>query len=93
LREWIEALPDDGRPPLAAAFATRVTKVRYLPASASRRAAHLLGKHGCRMVAPPSGFLVRDVPGPLESHQVDRAIAWGRQVAAAAQNRLALASL
>jgi len=92
MREWLEALPEDGSAPVAAAFDTRVTKVRYLPASASRRAAHLLSKHGCRMVASPAGFLVRDVAGPLESRQVDRAIAWARQVAVATQNRLAVAS-
>jgi hypothetical protein len=90
MREWISHLPSQGwHAPLAAAFDTRVTKVRYLPASASRRAAHLLGQHGCRMAVPPAGFLVRDVPGPLESREVDRAIAWGRQVAVAARNLLA----
>jgi hypothetical protein len=70
-----------------------VTKVRSLPASASRRASHLLAQHGCRMVGTPTGFLVRDVPGPLESREVDRAISWGRQIAVAAQDRLALARL
>lgn len=94
LREWIDRLPTQSwRAPLAAAFDTRVTKVRYLPASASRRAAHLLGRHGCRMVGSPAGFLVRDVPGPLESREVDRAIAWGRQIAVAAQNRLAVSQI
>jgi hypothetical protein len=94
LREWIGRLPGHGwRAPLAAAFDTRVTKVRYLPASASRRASHLLAQHGCRMVGSPAGFLVRDVPGPLESREVDRAISWGRQIAVAAQDRLALARL
>jgi len=93
MREWIEALPQDSSAPLAAAFDTRVTKVRYLPASASRRAAHLLSKHGCRMVASPAGFLVQDIPGPLESRQVEHAIAWARQVAMAAQNRLAVSSI
>jgi len=91
MREWLEALPHDWTPPLAAAFDTRASKVRYLPACASRRAAHLLGQHGCRMVAPPAGFLVQDVQGPLESRQVDRAIAWARQVAVATQHHLAVA--
>jgi flavodoxin len=91
MREWISRLPSQGwHAPLVAAFDTRVSKVHYLPACASRRAAHLLGQHGCRMVVRPAGFLVRDVPGPLESREVDRAIAWGRQVAVAAQNLLAV---
>jgi hypothetical protein len=93
MREWIESLPGDWTPPLAAAFDTRVSKVRYLPASASRRAAHLLAKHGCRLVASPAGFLVQGVPGPLESRQVEHAIAWARQVAVAAQNRLAVSTV
>jgi hypothetical protein len=93
MREWIEALPHDWTAPLAAAFDTRVTKVRYLPASASRRAAHLLSKHGCRMVTAPAGFLVEAVLGPLESREVEHAIAWARQVAVAAQNRLAVSAI
>jgi len=92
MREWIDALPQDTPLPLAAAFDTRVSKVRYLPASASRRAAHLLSKHGCRLVASPAGFLVHDVTGPLESRQVEHAIAWARQVAVTAQHRLAATS-
>jgi hypothetical protein len=38
------------------------------------------------------GFIVQDVSGPLESREVDRAIAWSRKVAAEAQNRLAAAA-
>jgi hypothetical protein len=91
LREWIARLPARGwQAPLAATFDTRVSKVRHLPASASRRAAHLLSQHGCHMIGSPAGFLVRDVSGPLESREVDRAIAWGRQIAVTAQNRLAV---
>jgi hypothetical protein len=93
MREWCHALPTDWRPPLAAAFDTRVTKVRYLPASASRRAARILAEHGCTLLSSPTGFLVHDVPGPLESREIDRAIAWSRRVAIEAQNRLAAALL
>ena len=89
MREWLATLDHTDRPILAATFDTRVTKVRYLPASASRRAARALTERGHRMVAPPMGFLVRDVTGPLESREVDRAIAWSRRVATEAQARLA----
>jgi flavorubredoxin len=89
VREWLGTLPDTDRRLLAAAFDTRVTKVRYLPASASRRAARLLAEHGYHLVSPPMGFLVHDVAGPLESREIDRAIAWSRRVAAEAQHRLA----
>ena len=42
MREWLHTLEHTDRPILAAAFDTRVTKVRYLPASASLRAARAL---------------------------------------------------
>lgn len=93
MREWIQSLSTEGQAPLAAAFDTRVTKVRYLPASASRRASRLLVEHGCTLLSSPTGFLVHDVPGPLESREIDRAIAWSRRVATEAQNRLAAAVL
>jgi hypothetical protein len=91
MREWLEALPAGWRPPLAAAFDTRVTKVRYLPASASRRAARLLAERRCPLLSTPTGFLVADLSGPLESREIDRAIAWSRRVATEAQSRLTAA--
>jgi hypothetical protein len=45
------------------------------------------------MVTAPAGFLVEGVEGPLESREVEHAIAWSRQVAAAAQNRLAVSAI
>jgi len=89
MREWLRTLRDSDRRMLVATFDTRVTKVRYLPASASRRAARELAEHGHTMVSSPMGFLVRDVSGPLESREIDRAIAWSRRVAAETQSRLA----
>lgn len=89
MREWLRTIDGSDRQMLAATFDTRVTKVRYLPASASRRAARALAEHGHTMVSPPMGFLVQDVSGPLESREVDRAIAWSRRVASEAETRLA----
>ena len=89
LREWLGGLEHTDRSILAAAFDTRVTKVRYLPACASRRAARELATQGYQMVSTPIGFLVEGVRGPLESREVERAIAWSRRVAAEAQSRLA----
>jgi hypothetical protein len=88
MREWLRALRDSDRRRLVATFDTRMTRVRYLPACASRRAARELAEHGHTMVSVPMGFLVKDVSGPLESREVDRAIAWSRRVAAEAQSRL-----
>ena len=87
MREWLDALGDrdeaGGRP--AAAFDTRVTKVRNLPKAASTRASHLLRRHGYRLVSRPAPFLVVDTPGPLLDGELDRARAWGRTVAEAAR--------
>jgi hypothetical protein len=88
MREWLETLADESRLPLVATFDTRVTKVRYLPASAARRAARILDDQGHQIVAAPTGFLVHATPGPLEPHEVDRAIAWGRGVGHESQSRL-----
>jgi flavorubredoxin len=91
MREWLRTLEGTDRRLLVTTFDTRVTKVRYLPASASHRAARELAEHGHTLVSAPMGFLVRDVSGPLESREIDRAIAWSRRVAAEAQSRLATA--
>ena len=91
VREWLRTVHDSDRHRLlVATFDTRMSKVRYLPACASRRAARELAGHGHTMVSVPMGFLVNDVSGPLESREVDRAIAWSRRVAAEAQSRLAV---
>jgi flavorubredoxin len=92
MREWLATIAESDRRLLVATFDTRVTKVRYLPASASRRAARELAEHGHKMVSAPMGFLVQDVSGPLESREVDRAIAWSRRVAAEAQSRLVVSA-
>ncbi len=76
MREWLRTLDSSDRRRLVATFDTRMTKVRYLPACAARRAARELAEHGHTMVSVPMGFLVKDVSGPLESREVDRAIAW-----------------
>ena len=89
VREWLVAMTSypDRTPRLAAAFDTRVTKVRRVPMTASRTASHLLRKLGFVLLSPPAGFLVSDVPGPLEADEPARAEAWGRSLAAAARLR------
>lgn len=81
LREWLLALPDEhGR--WFAAFDTRVTKVRRLPGSASHSASRAGRRHGFTQAMAPESFYVLDVDGPLADGELDRARAWGRQVAA-----------
>jgi hypothetical protein len=88
LREWLSAIPPRDGTRLAAAFDTRVSKVRHLPASAARSAAHLLRQRRFTLVARPTGFLVQDVEGPLDQRQMERAMAWGRALAREAQDRI-----
>ena len=87
LREWIDArkaqAAPDGR--LAAAFDTRVTKVRRLPKAASTRAAHLLARQGYQLVSRPMPFLVEGTSGPLAPDQAKHAVYWGRVIACSAK--------
>ncbi|MEI8406579.1 MULTISPECIES: flavodoxin family protein [unclassified Kribbella] len=83
IREWLQELPEPTTPTVAATFDTRVTKVRRLPGSAARSAAKLLRRHGFEpTVAPPASFFVHDMTGPLEQGEIDRARAWGEELAA-----------
>lgn len=83
IREWLQELPDPATPTMAATFDTRVTKVRRLPGSAARSAAKLLRRHGFEpTAAPPASFFVHDMTGPLEQGEIDRARAWGEELAA-----------
>ena len=91
VREWLAGLRQapDLRPGLAAAFDTRVSRVRRLPKAASTRAFHLLERLGFSMVSRPTGFLVTDIQGDLVPGELERATAWGRQIAAESRVRLA----
>ena len=87
LREWMHALPARHEPMLAT-FDTRVASMRHWPGSAARAAAKV-GRHdGYELVAPPMSFYVDDVDGPLLDGELDRATAWGQQLAAACRGRI-----
>jgi hypothetical protein len=81
IREWLPTLPSAAV--AAAAFDTRVAKVRRLPGSAARGAARLLSRHRYRLVVPPESFYVDDVTGPLLQGELDRAREWGNTLATA----------
>jgi hypothetical protein len=82
LREWLTALGTEvGAQRPAAAFDTRVTKVRRIPMAASTRAARLLAGRGFAMASPPTPFLVEDLKGPLAAGETERARSWGHQMA------------
>jgi hypothetical protein len=79
LRAWIGDLTESkgGR---AAAFDTRVDKAPWLTGAASRGIAKRLRRRGYRVLSTES-FLVEDSEGPLAEGEVDRARAWGAELA------------
>src|SRR5690606_26657618 len=78
LREWL-----DGAEPLRLRAATFDTHVRRpnLPGSASRSAARVLRRLGADLVAAPESFWVSGAEGPLLPGELDRARAWGAELA------------
>jgi hypothetical protein len=83
IREWLGRLPRSDRGNLTVAvFDTRVGKARHLPGSAAKAAASVLKRHGYGDPHARVSFYVHDVPGPLGAGELDRARAWGEQLAA-----------
>lgn len=78
VREWLEQLGGLEDVP-AAAFDTRVS--RPVPKRAAVGISKRLRAAGCALVVAPQGFHVRGMHGPLVDGELDRATAWGRQVA------------
>jgi hypothetical protein len=93
IREWLESVGIDAdRPPLAASFDSRVTKVRWIPQAAGPSAARAARRRGLETIAKPMGFLVDDVRGPLVEHELEHAVAWGRRLATEVAKRAAAGS-
>lgn len=65
---------------VAATFDTRIDKPRWLTGSAARKAADLLRHNGYRVVATDS-FVVSGTQGPLCDGEIERAQAWGAELA------------
>jgi hypothetical protein len=88
LREWLESVEvDTEHAPMLAGFDTRATKVRWLPKAAGPSAAHAGRRRGLEQLARPCGFLVEDIRGPLVDHELERAVAWGRQLGVTLMDR------
>jgi flavodoxin len=79
LRTWIDDLPDAGGAP-AAAFDTRADKPPWLTGAASRGIAKRLRRRGYEVLGTES-FLVEDSEGPLAEGELERARAWGAELA------------
>ncbi len=80
IREWLKGLPKvvgDG----AATFDTSIRKPN-LPGSAARGAQKRLKRLGYRLVVPAKIFHVEGTTGPISDGELERAHAWGREIAA-----------
>jgi mRNA degradation ribonuclease J1/J2 len=86
LRDWFRDLADDvGQGRLAAAFDTRVRASALLTGRASNGIAKRLTAHGFGLAVDRESFFV-DKSNHLEPGEAERATAWGRHVAEAAQS-------
>ncbi|HEX5332511.1 MAG TPA: flavodoxin/nitric oxide synthase [Cellulomonas sp.] len=79
MREWLEHLDPVGPGVLTATFDTRM-KSRWA-GSAAASASKLLRRRGVQTLAPSHSFVVTDKPGPLAPGELDRARAWGAELA------------
>jgi hypothetical protein len=80
LREWFHHLGHEAAGATAAAFDTRVAMPPALSGRASRGIAKRLRQHGFTLVTEPESFLV-DRHNHLLPGELDRARAWGRELA------------
>ena len=80
IREWIEAQPTPTLPVRAATFDTRVASPR-LPGSAAKKALKRLVRLGFQPVAEPETFGVHGYDGPVADGELERARAWGAELA------------
>ena len=79
LREWIGRLPSGrGGPPLVT-FDTRVSSMRHLPGRVGGQGGSPAWLPHCRSFTE---LYVDDVDGPMLDGELDRAAAWGRDLAA-----------
>lgn len=92
MREWLEHLTPGPTPIAAAAFDTRIKGPELLWGSAAKGATKLLQSARFR-VLPPKSFLVGGPTGELfdrlGSEELEKARAWGRELAAAVGTTLA----
>jgi hypothetical protein len=87
LRGWLERLPA-GRA-AAAAFDTRFDKPKWLTGSAAKKIARRMHAKGYPIIGTQS-FFVETTGGPLADGERQRAVAWGRDLAAQVKPTIAI---
>ena len=86
VRPFLNAVERQGyRDVAVAAFDTRMPGPEDQTGSAADAIARRLTSAGCRLVGVPEGFVVSDMKGPLAEGEEARAVAWARDIAAAAR--------
>ena len=80
IREWLGGLRRGSQTEPVAVFDTRIEKARRLPGSAAAKAAKL-ARHLGYAPAGRHSFYVSDTSGPLLPGELERARAWGAQLA------------
>jgi hypothetical protein len=81
LRSWLERLPAGH-----GGYAAFDTKIRWSPGSAASVIDEELTRAGFKAVARSQHFVVAGKFGPLKDGEIERARAWGRELAEAARN-------
>ncbi|NMM31015.1 MAG: flavodoxin family protein [Cellulomonas sp.] len=79
MREWLEHLSPVGAGVVTATFDTRM-KSRWA-GSAAASASRLLHRRGVQPLGPAHSFVVTAKAGPLAAGELDRARAWGAELA------------
>jgi hypothetical protein len=76
LRSWLEAVPAGHG--FMAAFETRL---HWSPGGSTGTIERILGRAGYRRVTRSARFFVTGTYGPLKDGELERARAWGREIA------------
>lgn len=76
MRSWLDSLQQS-----TCGCATFETRIWWSPGSAAKKMMGMLEAKGMRRVAEPGKFIVTGRYGPLKAGEVDRARAWGAELA------------
>jgi flavodoxin I len=85
IKGWLDQVPATAlRGIRVAAFDTRTppTRLGRIFGYAAPRIADRLEKKGGTLLAPPEGFFVKGIKGPLEEGELERAAGWVQEIAA-----------
>ncbi|MHB1416852.1 MAG: flavodoxin family protein [Chloroflexota bacterium] len=80
MRTWLERLPKG-----SAAVAAFETRIWWSPGSAAKTILQEMEKAGYHPIAKPQKYIVKDKYGPLRDGELDKAKAWGEELARSAK--------